>query len=51
MPTELRVYSGAFHACTWLWPVGICQTILVDLVDALRRRLHPPVPEAVEEVA
>ena len=51
VPTELHVYAGAFHACTWLSTVGICQTILGDLVEALRRRLHAPVPETVEEVA
>jgi acetyl esterase len=51
VPTELHVYPGAFHACTWLSQAGICQTILGDLVDALRRRLHAPVAEAVEEVA
>ena len=51
VPTELRVYAGAFHACTWLSTIGICQQILGDLVDALRRRLHAPVSEAVEEVA
>ena len=51
VPTELHVYPGAFHACTWLSTVGICQTILGDLVGALRRRLHTPVTEAVEEVA
>jgi len=47
VPTELHVYPGAFHACTWLSHVGICQKILADLVDALRRRLHAAVPEAV----
>jgi acetyl esterase len=47
VPTELRVYPGAFHACTWIADAGICQTILGDLVDALRRRLHAAVPEAV----
>ena len=51
VPTELRVYAGAFHACTWLSTLGICQQILGDLVDALRRRLHAPVSGAVEEVA
>jgi acetyl esterase/lipase len=51
VPTELHVYPGAFHACTWLSTVGICQTILGDLVEALRRRLHSSAPEAVEEVA
>ena len=51
VPTELHVYSGAFHSCTWLSEAGICQQILGDLVDALRRRLHAPAPEAVEEVA
>jgi acetyl esterase/lipase len=51
VPTELHVYPGAFHACTWLSTVGICQTILGDLVESLRRRLHGPAPEAVEEVA
>ena len=50
VPTELHVYPGAFHACTWLSQAGICQTILGDLVDALRRRLHAPA-EAVAEVA
>jgi acetyl esterase len=36
VPTELHVYSGAFHACSWLADVGICQTVLGDVVDALR---------------
>jgi acetyl esterase len=45
--TELHVYRGAFHACTWLSHAEICQKILGDLVDALRRRLHAPVPEGV----
>jgi acetyl esterase len=45
--TELHVYPGAFHACTWIADAGICQMILGDLVDALRRRLHAPVPEVV----
>ena len=45
--TELHVYPGAFHSCTWLSQAGICQKILADLVDALRRRLHAAVPEAV----
>ncbi|RHW25060.1 alpha/beta hydrolase [Nocardioides immobilis] len=47
VPTELHVYPGAFHACTWLSHTAICQKILGDLVDALRRRLHAAVPEAV----
>ncbi|PVG82234.1 esterase [Nocardioides gansuensis] len=47
VPTELHVYPGAFHACTWLSHAAICQKILGDLVDALRRRLHAAVPEAV----
>jgi acetyl esterase/lipase len=47
VPTELHVYPGAFHACTWLSHAGICQKILADLVDALRRRLHAAVPESV----
>ena len=51
VPTELHVYRGAFHSCTWLSQAGICQKILGDLVDTLRLRLHAPVPEAVEEVA
>jgi acetyl esterase len=51
VPTELHVYPGAFHSCTWLSTAGICQEILGDLLDALRRRLHAPVAEAVEEVA
>jgi acetyl esterase/lipase len=51
VPTELHVYPGAFHACTWLSTVGICQTILGDLVESLRRRLHGSAPEAVEAVA
>ena len=50
-PTELHVYPGAFHSCTWLFTAGICQQILGDQIDALRRRLHAPVSEAVEEVA
>ncbi len=45
--TELHVYPGAFHACTWIADAGICRKILDDLVDALRRRLHAPVPEVV----
>jgi acetyl esterase len=45
--TELHVYPGAFHACTWLADAAICQKVLGDLVDALRRRLHAPVPEVV----
>jgi acetyl esterase len=45
--TELHVYPGAFHACTWLANASICRKILDDLVDALRRRLHAAVPEAV----
>ena len=48
VPTELHVYPGAFHACTWLSHAEISQKILGDMVDALRRRLHPAgVPEAV----
>ncbi|GAB3256100.1 alpha/beta hydrolase [Nocardioides dilutus] len=39
VPTELHVYPGAFHACTWLADVGICQTVLEDVVDGLRRGL------------
>jgi acetyl esterase len=51
VPTELHVYRGAFHSCTWLSQAGICHQILADLVEALRRRLHGSAPEAVEEVA
>jgi acetyl esterase/lipase len=40
VPTELHVYPGAFHACTWLADVGICQTVLGDVVDGLRRGLR-----------
>jgi acetyl esterase/lipase len=40
VPTELHVYPGAFHACTWLADVGICQTVLGDVVDGLRRALR-----------
>jgi acetyl esterase len=47
VPTELHVYPGAFHACTWLSHTAISQRILGDLVDGLRRRLHAQVPEAV----
>jgi len=47
VPTELHVYPGAFHSCTWLADAAICQRILGDLVDGLRRRLHAPVPEVV----
>jgi acetyl esterase/lipase len=47
VPTELHVYPGAFHACTWLSHAAICQTILGDTVDGLRRRLHAPAPEPV----
>jgi acetyl esterase/lipase len=46
VPTELRVYPGAFHACTWLSQTALSQSILGDLVDALRRRLHAPAPVA-----
>ena len=45
--TELHVYPGAFHGCTWLSHAAISQKILGDVVDALRRRLHAPVPQAV----
>ena len=44
--TELHVYPGAFHACTWIATAGICRTILGDLVESLRRRLHEQVPAA-----
>jgi acetyl esterase len=47
VPTDLHVYSGAFHACTWLSHAALSQRILGDLVDGLRRRLHVPVPEGV----
>jgi len=47
VPTELHVYPGAFHSCTWLADAAICQQILGDLIDGLRRRLHAPVPEVV----
>ncbi|MFC7363516.1 alpha/beta hydrolase [Nocardioides astragali] len=47
VPTELHVYSGAFHSCTWLSHTVLSQKILADVVDGLRRRLHAPVPEAV----
>jgi len=47
VPTELHVYSGAFHSCTWLSHAALSQKILGDLVDGLRRRLHAPVPEGV----
>jgi acetyl esterase/lipase len=47
VPTDLRVYSGAFHSCTWLSEAAICQRILGDVVGAMRRRLHARVPEAV----
>ena len=40
VPTELHVYPGAFHSCTWLSHAALSQKILGDLVDALRRRLH-----------
>ena len=40
VPTELHVYAGAFHACTWLADVGICQKVLGDVVDGLRRGLR-----------
>jgi acetyl esterase len=49
VPTELHVYAGAFHACTWLSTVEICAQMLDDLVDALRRRLHARGAEAVPE--
>jgi acetyl esterase len=45
--TELHVYPGAFHVCTWLSHATISRKINGDLVDALRRRLHAPVPEPV----
>jgi len=45
--TELHIYPGAFHSCTWIADAGICQTILGDLVDALRRRLHARAAEVV----
>ena len=47
VPTELHVYSGAFHSCTWLSHAVLSQKILGDVIDGLRRRLHTPVPEAV----
>jgi acetyl esterase/lipase len=47
VPTELHVYPGAFHACTWLSHTAIAQKILADVTDAVRRRLHAPMPEAV----
>jgi acetyl esterase/lipase len=47
VPTELHLYPGAFHSCTWLAHAAICQKILGDLVDGLRRRLQAPVPEVV----
>jgi acetyl esterase len=47
VPTELHVYPGAFHSCTWLADAAICQKILGDLVDGLRRRLRAPVPQVV----
>jgi acetyl esterase len=47
VPTELHVYSGAFHSCTWLSHAALSQKILADLIDGLRRRLHAPVPEGV----
>jgi len=47
VPTELHLYPGAFHSCTWLAEAAICQKILGDLVHGLRRRLHAPVPEVV----
>jgi acetyl esterase len=42
VPTELHVYPGAFHACTWLADVAICRTVLGDVVDGLRRGLRVP---------
>jgi hypothetical protein len=51
LPTELHVYRGAFHSGTWLSQAGICQTILADLIDTLRLRLHAPVSGALEDVA
>ncbi len=30
LPTELYVYSGAFHSCTWLSQTAISQRILGD---------------------
>jgi acetyl esterase len=47
VPTELHVYRGAFHSCTWLSQAGICQKILADLIDTLRRALRAPAAEVV----
>jgi acetyl esterase len=48
--TELHVYPGAFHGCTWLSHTAIAQKILGDSLDALRRVLHAPVPEMAPEM-
>jgi acetyl esterase/lipase len=45
--TELHLYPGAFHACTWLAHAAISQKILGDIVDSLRYRLHAPVSQGV----
>jgi acetyl esterase len=50
VPTELHVYAGAFHVCTWLSHAAISQKINGDLVDALRRRLQASVPEPEAEL-
>jgi acetyl esterase/lipase len=47
VPTELHVYRGVFHSCTWLSQAGICQKILADLIDTLRRTLQAPAAEVV----
>jgi acetyl esterase len=47
VPTELRVYSGAFHACTWLSNTALSQKILADVTDGLRRALGPAAEQAV----
>jgi acetyl esterase/lipase len=47
VPTELRVYSGAFHACTWLSNTALSQKILADVADGLRRGLRPVAEQVV----
>jgi acetyl esterase/lipase len=47
VPTELHVYAGAFHACTWLSHTAICQKILADVSDGLRRGLAPVAEQVV----
>ncbi|EYF07104.1 alpha/beta hydrolase [Chondromyces apiculatus] len=48
VPTELHVYPGAFHGFSMLASAQVSQAYHRDLMDALRRALHPrgaPEPE------